>query len=333
MTAADIYEEVRPSVVEIDVVGTNTGVFGSQPFSGTGSGIVLDNDGHILTNNHVIAEAASISVKFDDGSTADATLSGADAANDLAVIKVDPSSHDLSPATLGDSGKLRVGDPVLALGNPFNLEGSLTQGIVSALDRAYAEGSGTRPIRGMIQTDAAVNPGNSGGPLLNCQGEVIGVNTLLDNPTGDSVNVGVAFAVAINTAKSELDELQGGQVVQHAWLGIAGEDVTQTLAENLDLGANEGVYVTFVTPNSPADDAGLQGAYASENQVPTDRLEQPPAGGDVIVSVDGEDVTGINQLATYLDQNHKPGDSVELAVVRDGDPLTVTATLATWPEP
>lgn len=330
MTAADIYDQVRPSVVEIDVTGTQSGPFGSQQFSGTGTGIVLDEEGHILTNNHVAGDANEITVKFDDGATVTATLSGADAANDLAVIKIDPAAHDLTPAKLGDSSAMRIGDPVLALGNPFNLEGTLTAGIVSGLDRAYSEGNGTtRPIRGMIQTDAPVNPGNSGGPLINCQGEVIGVNTLLDNPTGDSVNVGVAFAVAINTAKAELSQLEASQTVQHAYLGVSGTAVTSTLKSDLDLTVDSGVYILLVADGGPADTAGLHGAFSTQQAA--DSAQAPVKGGDVIVSVDGHDVTTIEELASYLDLNHKPGDTVELGVVRDGESITLTATLGNWP--
>jgi S1-C subfamily serine protease len=325
MSAADIYEQVRPSVVEVDISGGN----GFSSIQGTGTGIVLDTEGHILTNNHVVENANVIDVLFDDGASVSATVVGTDTQNDLAVIKIDPSDHDLSPATLGDSSSLRVGDTVLALGNPFNLEASLTQGIVSGLDRAYSEGNSTRPIRGMIQTDAAINPGNSGGPLIDCHGNVVGVNTLLENPTGDTVNVGVGFAVAINTAKSELDSLEASQTVSHAWLGIAGRDVTPTVKASVGLTVDQGVYVTLVTSGSPAAEAGLIGAYAtqSEAQNATDLA----SGGDVIVSADGNSVTGIDQLASYLDQNKRPGDTVELGIVRDGQSKTITATLAEWP--
>jgi S1-C subfamily serine protease len=326
LSAADIYEEVRPSVVQVDISGLSNG--GGSVF-GTGTGIILDGEGYILTNNHVIGGADEITVRFDDGDTATAIIAGTDTQNDLAVIKIDPAEHDLSPATLGDSGDLRVGDTVLALGNPFNLEGSLTQGIVSALNRAYSEGNSTRPIRGMIQTDAAINPGNSGGPLFDCHGEVVGVNTLLENPTGDTVNVGVGFAVAINTAKAELDNLKAAENVQHAWLGIAGLDVTSTLSDQLDLTVDQGVYVTYVNPDSPADDAGLIGAFASQSEA--NNATEPVAGGDVIVTADGEEMTSIDQLATYLDRNKSPGDTVELGIVRDGQEQTITATLAPWP--
>lgn len=326
LSAADIYEKVRPSIVEIDISGSSN--FGGS-ISGTGTGIVLDKEGDILTNNHVIDSADQITVLFNDGSTATATVAGTDIQNDLAVIKIDPSAQNLSPATLGDSSNLRVGDTVLALGNPFNLEGSLTQGIVSGLDRAYSEGNSTRPIRGMIQTDAAINPGNSGGPLLDCRGEVVGVNTLLENPTGDSVNIGVGFAVAVNTVKAELDALKSSTEVQHAWLGIAGEDVTAALKNQLNLTVDKGVYVTLVTAGSPADDAGLAGAFASQSQA--NGATEPVAGGDVIISADGQEMTSIDQLATYLDRSKSPGDTVELGIVRDGQERTITATLAPWP--
>jgi len=326
MSAADIYDEVRPSVVEVDIVGGS----GFGQISGTGTGIVLDESGNILTNDHVVESATEITVTFDDGATVSATVVGTDNQNDLAVIKVDPSQHDLTPATLGDSSSLRVGDTVLALGNPFNLEGSLTQGIVSGLDRAYSEGNSTRPIRGLIQTDAAINPGNSGGPLIDCHADVVGVNTLLENPTGDSVNVGVGFAVAINTVKSELNDLKSsGETVQHAWLGISGVDVTPTVKSDLDLTVDQGVYVTYVANGGPADDAGLTGAFATQSQA--NNSQQLVKGGDVIVKVDGQDVAGIDQLATYLDRNKRPGDTVDLGIVRDGKEQTITATLADWP--
>ncbi len=327
-TAADIYESVRPAVVEITSITRAGGPFGEQAL-GRGTGVVIDDRGHILTNNHVIDAAQSIEVRLDDGSILSAELVGADPANDIAVIKVDPSEHDLVVAALGDSDALRVGDPVLAIGNPFNLEGTLTQGIVSALNRAHATGQNTRPIRGMIQTDAAVNPGNSGGPLLNCHGEVIGINTLLENPTGASVNVGVAFAVAINTAKASLPALQAGQAVEHPWLGIAGVDVTPALAGDLSLPVDKGVYVTLVSQGSPADDAGLQPAFSSEAAAADSSTVQP--GGDVILGVDGNEMTGIDQLATWLDQNKKPGDEVKLSVLRDSKEVSVSATLAQWP--
>src|SRR3990172_5569624 len=216
-SAADLYDRVRPAVVQITVAAGRSG--------GTGTGIILDMEGRILTNYHVVEGADSIEVRFEDGSTASADLIGSDPANDLALIDAAVSGKDLTTSDLGDSDALRVGDPVLAIGNPFNLEATLTQGIVSAIDRTYSSGANTRPIREMIQTDAAVNPGNSGGPLLNCRGEVIGINSLLENPSGANVNVGVAFAVAINTAKQSLSQMEAGETVSHSWVGRAGGGV------------------------------------------------------------------------------------------------------------
>jgi S1-C subfamily serine protease len=254
---------------------------------------------------------------------------GSDPANDLALLRVSGSPDALVAASLGDSDTLRVGDAVLAIGNPFNLEGTLTQGVVSAVGRIYSSGSGTRSIRDMIQTDAAVNPGNSGGPLINCRGEVVGINTLLENPTGQSVNVGVAFAVAINTVIGSLDEMMAGETVSHSWLGIAGTDVTPALAAELELVAQSGVYVTFVSADSPAEDAGLHAAFSSEAAAATSSDLAP--GGDVILEVDGQTVGSIEDLAAYLDENKRPGDTIDLLVSRDRDEISIEAQLADWP--
>ena len=328
LSTADIYERLRPALVQIR---TTTG--GQNPLApesgGSGSGIVIGSDGSILTNNHVIAGADSLEVRFADGSTASATVVGRDPGNDLALIRADFEGQGLTVAPLGDSAAVRVGDPILALGNPFNLEGTLTQGIVSALDRTYSPGGNTRPIRAMIQIDAAVNPGNSGGPLINCHAEVIGVNTLLENPTGDNVNVGVAFAVPINAAKQSLPDMRAGRTVSHSWLGIAGQEITPALADDLGLSVEAGVYVTLVAPGSPAQEAGLRGAFDSENEA--NSSSSLARGGDVIVAVDGRSVGSVEELAAYLDGEKKPGDTVRLQVVRDGDELALEAALAEWP--
>jgi S1-C subfamily serine protease len=329
LTAAEVYERVSAAVVEINtVLPTAGGQFGQQG-AGTGSGIVIDSDGNIVTNYHVVGDASGIEVRFPDGSTAPARLVGSDPANDLAVINVDPARLDLTVAELGDSDALQVGDPVLAIGTPFNLGGTLTQGIVSALGRTYSSGASTRPLRDMIQTDAAVNPGNSGGPLLNCRGQVVGVNTLLENPTGQSVNVGVAFAVPASTVQRSLATMLAGETVSHPWLGIAGVDVTPASAEEAGLDADSGVYVTLVSAGSPADEAGLRAAFATEAAAAND--DTLPPGGDVILAADGTEMAGIDELAAYLDENKQPGDSVELTVLRDGETIIVTAQLTDWP--
>jgi S1-C subfamily serine protease len=329
LTAGGIYQSLSPAVVEI----TSTQQ-GRSPFapSGTaaGSGIVIDQQGTILTNYHVVAGATNLEVTFSDDTTASAQVVGTDPGNDLAIIRADVSGKTLTVAPLGDSDAIHVGDPVLAIGQPFELEGTLTEGIVSATGRTYSEGQGTRPIRDMIQTDAAVNPGNSGGPLIDCHGQVIGVNTALENPTGEDVNVGIAFAVPINTAKRFLPQMEAGQTVSHPWLGIAGEDVTPALASDLNLSVQSGAYVTIVSSGSPAQQAGLRGAFSSESQAQRSG-SQPQPGGDVIVAVDGHDVSTIDDLASYLDTQKKVGDTVTLTVVRGTQRLTLDATLAEWP--
>ena len=324
LPASDIYERVRPAVVLVS--STASSRFGQS--EGSGSGVIIDADGTILTNYHVIAGADNLEVKFADGSTASARVVGTDPGNDLAAINADVSVQKLTAAPLGDSDVARTGDPVLAIGNPFGLEASLTEGIVSATGRTFAPGDNTRPIRGMIQTDAPVNPGNSGGPLLDCQGKVIGINAALENPTGESVNVGVAFAVPINTAKGSLSEMLAGQTVSHAWLGIAGGDITPALAEEADLSVQSGVYITLVSPNSPAQRSGLLGAFRSESEAA--QGASLPTGGDVIVEADGEKVSTVDELAGYLDAQKRAGDSVQLKIIRDGKEMTLEAVLAEW---
>lgn len=329
LSAADIYQQLQPAVVEI----TSTQQ-GRSPFApsgqAAGSGIVIDQQGTILTNYHVVADATNLEVTFSDDTTASASVVGTDPGSDLAIIRADVSGQKLTPAPLGDSDAIQVGDPVLAIGQPFELEGTLTQGIVSGIGRTFSEGQGTRPIRNMIQTDAAVNPGNSGGPLIDCHGEVIGINTALENPTGQDVNVGIAFAVPINAAKRFLPDMEAGKTVSHPWLGIAGEDVTPALARDLNLSVQSGVYVTLVSAGGPAQEAGLRGAFSSEREAQQSG-SQPQGGGDVIVAVDGHDMTSIEGLASYLDAQKKVGDTVTLKVVRDGQEMTLDATLAQWP--
>jgi S1-C subfamily serine protease len=329
LSAAEVYDRLRPAVVEITSTVSARSPFGPSA-EGVGSGIIIDEQGHILTNYHVIADADSLEVKFADGTAVSAQVVGRDPGNDLAVIRADVSNEKLTAAPLGDSDAVQVGDPVLAIGNPFNLEGTLTEGIISALDRTYASENGTRPIRNMIQTDAPVNPGNSGGPLLNCQGEVIGINTLLENPTGDRVNVGVAFAVPINTAEQFLPDMLAAETVSHPWLGIAGQEVTPALAQDLDLPLDAGVYVTLVAAGSPAERAGLQGAFRSEAEAA--QSSSLPSGGDVIVAADGQTVASVEDLADYLSTQKRPGDTVELKVLRDGQELSLEAALAEWPD-
>lgn len=330
LPSADVYDKVSPAVVVITSTQQSSGRFGTpRQSTGTGSGIVIGTDGSILTNDHVVAGGTNLQVTFSDGTDVAAQVVAEDPGNDLAVVRANLSGKSVTTATLGDSDAIRVGDPVLAIGAPFELQGTLTAGIVSAKARTYSSGGGTRPLRDMIQTDAPVNPGNSGGPLLDCQGRVIGINTALENPTGQDVNVGIAFAVPINTAKRFLPDLQAGKAISHPWLGIAGEDITPAIAKELNLTVQSGAYVTVVSADSPAQKAGLVGAFQSESEAA--QATSLRSGGDVITSVDGKNVTSVDDLAGYLDANKKPGDNVSLKIVRDGKEQTVTATLAEWP--
>jgi serine protease Do len=326
LTASDIYQQLRPSVVEIDITSGGNSPFGQQS-QGQGSGIVLDTQGHILTNYHVAGGASSMLVKFADGTSAAAHLVGSDAGNDLAVIQIDGANQTLTPATLGDSTAVRVGDSVLAIGDPFQLEGTLTAGIVSALGRTFNPGNGSRPISNMIQTDAPVNPGNSGGPLLDCQGKVIGIVSALENPTGQSVFVGIGYAIPSNTAQQSMSAMLSGQTVNHPRLGILGEDVTAALSKQLNLSVSSGVYVIVVSPGSPAEQAGLHAAYASQSEA--DQSSTLASGGDVITQVDGQNVTSIQQLVDYIN-NKNVGDTVQLTIMRGGANQTVQAKLAQW---
>ncbi len=328
LSAADIFDRVHPAVVEVVRRSSSAAPFG-PPSQGEGSGIIIDEQGTILTNNHVVENADTLEVRFADQSVVSARVIGTDPGNDLAVIHADVSGQKLTVAPLGASSSLRVGDAVLAIGNPFQLEQTLTQGIVSALGRTFSPAANAKPIRNMIQTDAPVNPGNSGGPLIDCHGEVVGINTLIENPTGDNVNVGIAFAVAIDTAKASLPQMLSGTTVSHPWLGIAGQELTPALAKELSLSTERGVYVTLVEPGSPADQAGLHGAFSSQSEAA--QAQAPAPGGDVIVSADGQPVASIDDLAGYLERTKKPGDGVKLGVQRGDKTLTVEATLANWP--
>ena len=287
---ASIYQSLSPSVVNITSTssdgrstppGNSPLPFGSppndHPQQGTGSGVIIDNQGDILTNNHVVDGATKLDVALANGNTVPAKVLGTDPGNDLAVVQIDPTNQSLTPAPLGDSSALKVGQLALAIGNPFGLERTLTMGVISSLGRTYGSGTNGRPIRDMIQSDAAINPGNSGGPLINSKGEVIGINSDIESPVG--ANVGIGFAIPINTAKNSLPNMIAGKTVAHPWLGIAGVAVTPSLASQLAIPA-EGVYVVQVTPNSPAAAAGLKGASRGQSDGAA-----VPSGGDVILSL------------------------------------------------
>jgi S1-C subfamily serine protease len=309
---ADLYEQVRPSVVRINArdSGSNSG--------GVGSGIVLDKEGHILTNNHVVGNFDSIDVILADGTAASATVLGRDPGNDLAVLQTDLPADLLVPATFGDSDALRPGEFVIAVGNPFDLEGSVTEGIVSGLSRTLEGGSG-RPLRQLIQADAAINPGNSGGGLFNANGQLIGITTAIENPSNDRVFVGVGYAVPSNVVTRFLPNMLNGETIEHPRLGVALENVTPAIASDLSLSVEQGVLILAVEPGTGADSAGLRGGVDSFGQ----------ATGDVIVRIDGQAIRDYDDLANYID-GRKVGDVVEVTVVRDGAEVQVPVTLNAW---
>ena len=274
---------------------------------------MIDGEGHVLTNNHVVENASKITVKLGASDTQyTAEVVGADPASDLALLKVDAPAKELHPLKLGDSSAAEVGDPVVAIGNPFGLDRTVTSGIVSALQRQIQAPNGFS-IDNVIQTDAAINPGNSGGPLLNAAGEVIGINSQIETGGGSQGNVGIGFAIPINTAKEEIQQLEPKGEVEHAWLGIEGGSITPTLAKALNLPVEEGVIVQGVEKGGPADKAGLEGSATKA----TIEGQEVGLGGDIITEIDGKKVTGMEDVIELVNQA-KPGESVEVTVLRDG---------------
>jgi len=299
LSVNEIYQRAKDGVV---LVTANTGTQGS-PFlppgqgggASTGSGFLIDGEGHILTNQHVVDGAESVTVRFPDGDEIDARVVGADASSDVAVLELDSVPSGVAPIELGSSESLEIGDLVVAIGSPFGLEGTVTSGIVSALHRELTAPDGFT-IDGAIQTDAAINPGNSGGPLLDGQGRVIGINSQIASSSGG--NEGIGYAVPIETAREVADALIAGRPIERPFLGVQ-------LAES-----DNGAQIAAVTDGSPADRAGLQ-------------------QGDVITEVEGEAASADDVRRAVADR--KPGDELELTVLRDGDTETVTATLGKRP--
>ncbi len=331
LTAHDIYVRDAPGVAFIRsrIVEQVSSPFGltpeSQQSEATGTGFVLDTDGHILTNYHVVAGASQVTVGLSDDKSIDAKVLGTDPSNDLALLKVDPSGLDLKPLQLGNSSTAEVGDPVLAIGNPFGLDRTLTTGVVSALQREISAPNGFT-IQHVIQTDASINPGNSGGPLLDAAGRVIGINSQIATGGTSNTNIGIGFAIPINTAKRQLAALMKSGTVAHAYIGITGVTIDSTL-DDLQLRVNRGVLVQKVEQGSAADDAGLHGGTI-ESQVGGQKIE---LGGDVIQSLDGKPVDSMSDLSGAL-AGRKPGDEIHLGIMRSGKQQALTLTLGTAPK-
>ncbi len=320
-TVQQIYKQEGRGVVFIQSQGVSEGTsaFGQQQQgTATGSGFVVDKDGTIITNAHVVEGASKVTVSFEEGGEAiDADVKGIDPDSDIAVLKINPEGRDLTVLPLGDSSKAQVGDPVVAIGNPFGLQRTVTTGIVSALQRQVDAPSGF-PISDVIQTDASINPGNSGGPLLNARGQVIGINSQIATGGGQG-SVGIGFAVPINTAKQELPQLSAGETIKRAYLGVRMGDVTPELAKQLNLPVDSGALVAQITPGSPAAKAGLKAGDSNGR------------GADVIVAVDGQTVNGADDVVNAVGDK-QPGDTVELQYYRGQDKHTVRVTLGERPK-
>jgi S1-C subfamily serine protease len=330
LTARDIYKRDAPGVVFIraNVAQPSSSPFGfpqQQQGLATGSGFVIDRSGLILTNAHVVDGASKVTVQFANDRTTEARLLGKDRSTDLALLKVDPKGLDLTPLQLGSARQVQVGDPVVAIGNPFGLSRTLTTGVVSALQREIPGLNGFS-INGVIQTDAAINPGNSGGPLIDSAGRVIGINSQIETGgNGSRGNVGIGFAVPIDTAKRLLPELKKGSV-ETGYLGITSRTIDDTL-DGLNLPVDEGVLVIAAQPGSPAARAGIRGG-----DIPAQvNGEGVNLGGDIITKVDGKTISSSEQLSSTIGRMKK-GDEVKVELVRDGKRKTVTVTLAQRPQ-
>jgi 2-alkenal reductase len=347
-TLEKIYTAVSPSVVNIRVVeqastsGSDSSQLPGLPFfnlpqgqqpqqqlqQALGSGFVWDQQGHIVTNNHVVSGASKIEVTFSDGTTVPATLVGADPDSDLAVIKVDRPADQLHPVQMGDSQSIKVGQLAIAIGNPFGLEGTMTTGIISAVGRslpANETAAQSYTIPDIIQTDAPINPGNSGGVLIDAQGKVLGVTSAIESPV--RANAGVGFAIPSAIVNSVVPALINDGKYVHSWLGISGTSVVPDLAKAMNLDVSQrGALVEEVMPNSPAEKAGLRG---SNNQVTIDG-QTANVGGDVITAIDNNPVVSMDDLIAYLETT-KVDQKVTLTVLRDGKQQTVDVTLAARP--
>ena len=321
LSLIEIFEISEPGVVRVNVQRNQTSVMGG---GGIGSGFVFDIEGHIITNAHVVVNATKVVVTFLDGREYNAEIVGTDVYTDIAIIKVDSDLAVLHPLTLGDSSKLRVGESIAAIGNPFGLSGSMTAGIVSQLGRLLPSESGYS-IPDIIQTDAAINPGNSGGPLLNMRAEVIGINTAIQSTTGEFTGVG--FSIPSQTISKIVPTLIEEKEYRHPWVGIAGRDIDPDLARILNLTEAVGFLIITVAEDSPASKAGLIGS----NQTIQVEGNSYAIGGDIIVSADGVEVRKIDDILVHLQRSKAVGDEMVLEILRNEKIVEVTIILQERP--
>jgi S1-C subfamily serine protease len=333
LTVNQIYARDGQGVVFIQSTSKSAGADPFNPLGGsgqtqtaTGSGFVIDTEGHIITNAHVVDGSKDVEVTLTkDGDPIKAQVVGEDPSTDVAVLKVDVPSDQLHPVSLGDGTGVQVGDPVVAIGNPYGLDSTVTAGIVSALQRDIQSPNGFT-ISHAIQTDAPINPGNSGGPLLNAEGQVIGITSQIESSGNGGGNVGIGFAVPIDTAKTIAQELIDNGAVDHAFLGISGADLSPDIADALNIDVDHGALVQSVVKGSPADKAGLSAGNATAS-IDGARIA---AGGDVITKVDGQDVQGMDDVVAAVDAK-QPGDQISLTIDRHGNTRNVKVTLDNRP--
>ena len=318
---AELYRQVNPGVVSIRVIVQR----GAQIGQGAGSGFILDDQGLIVTNNHVVAEAQQITVVFYDGFQAEAEVVGTDDDSDLAIIRVDRLTEGAHALPLGDSDQIQVGDWVVAIGNPFGLGGSITAGIVSAVGRTIPSGATPFSIPQAVQTDAAINPGNSGGPLLSLRGEVIGVNAQIATGGGQG-SAGVGFAIPSNVVRRVAPALIESGSYQWPWLGVTGTSVNLTIMKANDLDTQRGAYIDVVDPNGPGAEAGLKG---TDSTAQVNGL-QVPVGGDVVIEADGNPIASFDDLLSSV-YFRSVGDKVELTVLRRGQRRQIVVALIARP--
>jgi S1-C subfamily serine protease len=320
-----IYEGAGPGVVQVTSTSVVSGdpVFGAQPARSQGSGFVIDKAGHIVTNFHVVENADRVEVNFSGDDGVPAKVIGTDPSTDVAVLKIDAQARALTPLLLGNSDVVRVGDAVVAIGNPFGLERTVTAGIVSALQRRITAPNGFA-IDKAIQTDAPINHGNSGGPLLNSRGQVIGINSQIESESGG--NVGIGFAVPVNTVREVVSQILRTGKVEHAYMGIEMQPIDQTLSETYRLPVSKGVLVRSVRPGSPAAKAGLQGG---NQQVVVDGVSYV-LGGDIITNADGKSIASPDDLSSLV-MAKDPGDTVTVEVRRGDSTRTISVTLGRQP--
>ena len=322
LSLVELFEKSEEGVVRIDVDKINSFREGNS----VGSGFVFDLFGNIITNAHVIDNADNITVTFLDGSQYNASIVGMDKFTDIAVINVEEKPDYLHPLEIGDSSTLKVGEPVAAIGNPFGLSGSMTSGIVSQIGRLLPSHDTGFSIPNVIQTDAAINPGNSGGPLLNMNGEVMGINTAIQSGTGQSAGIG--FAVPSNTISKVVPVLITEGKYSHPWIGISGQDINPDLAKIRNLNHSKGFLIVTVIPDSPAEMAGLKGVSEIEK---IDNKEYPK-DGDIIISVDGKEVRKISDILIHLQEEKSVGDEMILGIIRNGEQMDIILTLVVRPD-